>query len=178
MKHSKETVEEVISYFEENGISKTKDRFPEIRIRSIIERYKRKKPRQINWTDEQIVQAVRFGPFVSLSDQVAYFNRPLAHEGSIRSLWSKRLSSSRKQIAGFPKYKALKYVNEICPSVKTALDNNQVVYLWSDMENHLKSNCPEFIQIAIEAMTLFQKKLYGENPREEILKIIKTHSSI
>ena len=54
MKYSERLTKEVLSYYEKNGKNKTQNRYPDIKLRSIIERYKEFNPRQINWTDEQI----------------------------------------------------------------------------------------------------------------------------
>ena len=62
-------------------------------------------------------------------------------------------------------------MKESCPRFKLAMSNNQTVCIWWDMKDHLKDDCPDFIKIAVDAMAIFQEKLYGENPHKEIKKI-------
>jgi len=173
MKYSKELTEQVISYFEANGKTKTQEKFPDVVVRSIVERYKRNQPRQSRWTDEQIIQAIRFGPFVNYENQAKYFNRPRANKGSIVSLWQKRIKCTPFEIHGLPEYKAKYFIRKSCPFIITAVGGYKL-YLWSSIEENISNNCPEFIREIISSMSEFQRLLYNGSPEDEIKKIIKT----
>jgi len=176
-KYSKELTIEVIDFFESNGIKKTIKKFPDVKIRSVIEHYPRKAQRQRCWTDEEIIQAIRFGPFMSLKNQAAFFGRPLAYEGSIKSLWSKRIKGNRRRIHGLPRYIAKDFVNSLCPVTPIKMRHAKDIYLWCDMEAHLLNSCPEFFKKIIEAGSMFQRNLYGNNVKQEIDKILNSEAA-
>lgn len=170
-KYSKELVGEVIKFFEENGISKTKEKYPEVKVRSIIERYPRYKARQKNWTDEEIIQAIKFGPFVSLEDQFRHFNRPLAYEGSVKSLWSKRIKASRSRLHGLPYYLIDGFVTKKAVLHPTKMSLMKGICTWQTLKETLRKDAPEFIKETVEIGYKFHLWIYGENPNKEITKI-------
>lgn len=99
------TVEAVCQAYAEGGRRLVRERFPGVKVRSIVERYCRKhgyRPRQIRWTDEQLVEAVRMAGLVSHTAQARYFGRPNAYEGSIRHLWQIRFRLDPRLIHGIP----------------------------------------------------------------------------
>lgn len=166
-----ELVKEVVIYFEENGIKKTKERFPDISVRSIIEHYPRNKARQKKWTDEEIIQAIKFGPFVSLKDQFLFFKRPRAFEGSIRSLWSKRIKGTRSRIHGLPSYIVKEFLNLEAKPHPTKLESVKELYTWETLKKNIKKDAPDFLKETINAGYKFHLWLYGENPNNEITRI-------
>lgn len=171
----------VSAYYQIHGLKKTEEKFPELRIRSIIERYKLHSPRQAKWKNDELVEVVRMSHFASHSSQAKYLNRPGAKAGSILSVHSKRLFKGieKGNIHGLYEHKARFFVTKSCPKiivnglVRTS-GNNRYLYLWSDMEKNIRIDCPAAIKDAISAGATFQRWLYKtENPRKEILKIIR-----
>jgi transcriptional regulator with XRE-family HTH domain len=73
-----DVVKKVCAYYERHGRKRTEKKFPNVRVRSIVERYKLFKPRQIKWTDKQIIEAARMAGLISPGAQAKYFNRPRA----------------------------------------------------------------------------------------------------
>jgi len=179
-----EMVKEVCTYYEKNGKKKTQEKFPEISVRSVVERYKNFSPRQSRWTGEQLVELAKMAGLVSIKNQANYFNRPLANEGSIISVWQKRFNCKQAYMHGFPTYKAKYFVKASCPTLEVDFNPNTIggtetkakVYLWTDAKKHLRKDCPEFIAEAVKAMASFQKKLFGVHPGREIKKMIKERS--
>ena len=84
---------EVCLYYSRFGKIKTQEKFPDIKIDSVIENknYKSKwvTPRQVKWTGLQLIELVKMRGFLTFSQQAKYFNRPRANAGSIRSAWQK-----------------------------------------------------------------------------------------
>jgi len=173
IKYPKELTKEVIGYYEQHGLKKTKEKFPEVKVRSIIERYPRNKARQSRWTGKQMVEAVKMAGLISLENQAKYFNRPRANRGAMVSLWQKRFGSKPGRIHGLPNYKASLFVTDDCPRVKTGLKNGVRLCLWVDCVKYAREDCPDFIMDAFKCMAEFQIKLMGKNPRKEIDEIIK-----
>lgn len=169
-------VQRVCKFYEKHGLRKTQEEFPDITVRSLIERYPQYRPRQIRWTDEQIIDAVKMAGFVSFDEQSKYFNRPGAKAGSIKKLWISRLSGSPMAIHGLSGWNAQFIVDPKCPHVKTP--SGISLYLWVDLENHLLPEMPQFLHEAVSTLATFQRKLYGvKNVRREILtKIVHLKS--
>ena len=173
----------VCKYYEKHGKKKTQEAFPQVCVRSIVEKYKKLyKPRQIRWTDEQIVQLARMAGIVSWSDQAKFFNRPGAHEGSIRSVWVKKFRNNGGSVNGMGHNTAKFVVKNSCPRIETkfwAQRKRSGVYgrklcLWVDMRNHLRPEIPKYMKDAIETLAKFQEWLfYPENPKSAILKMAR-----
>lgn len=170
-------VKEVLKYYEKNGRKKTEEKYKDenVKIRSIVEKYKNYSPRQVRWKNSEILMAVKMAGLFDFNTQAKYFNRPNAHKGSLRSLWSKRLHGKPSDINGMHEYKALLFVKKTCPHVKTEVGAgkyNRKLYLYSDMKNHLRKSCPDFIRKAIIALAEFQEKLWQtKNVRKEVRKL-------
>lgn len=168
-KYSKELVRLVIDEFEKNGIGVTEDKFPDISVRSIVEGYPRNKSRQSRWTFEQLLEAMKMGPFVSFEKQARFFNRPRANKGSIVSLWQKNLKCKPMDIHGMAAHRAKIFVKDSCPSIRIKRGE---VFLWSDMVKHLEKDCPKDIRESFLILADFQKSLFRNEPRVEIINLI------
>lgn len=178
-----EVVRRVCAYYERHGKPKTQERFPEVNVRSIIERnYGLFKPRQVRWTNEQIIEAAKMAGLVSYRAQAKYFNRPRAFEGSVKSLWVKRFGMGEASVNGLVKSYAKtlirgghsKYIRPIGNSRFGEPTEFRSIILWVDLEKILKAEVPEFIVSAIHTMANFQRWLWrSKNPKPLILKMIK-----
>lgn len=174
-------ISQVLNYYEKHGKVKTQKKYPQFKVRSIVERYKSFKPRCIKWTNEQIIELAKMGGLVSFKAQAKYFNRPRANAGSIRSVWMKKFLMYPSSLHGLPRNHAkhisngkLKYIR---PCGNDRLDNPiefRSLALWCDLEKNLKEDTPDFIVEAIKTMANFQRWLFkSEDPKKEILKLIK-----
>lgn len=184
--YKKEVATEVIRYYEKHGKVKTQERFPEVSVRSIVERKGRKnkidyKPRQSRWNGPQKIELIKMSGFISREKQAEYFNRPRANAGSITSAWQKtlKLKSSNVKV-GFhviSNYRIKKYLKSSCPTIPVANKAVNHGYLWHDVNKHLRKDAPEMIRQTAKAIAEFQEWLYqSKNPKKEIMKMIKERS--
>lgn len=176
-------VAQVTAHYARHGRPATEKRFPNINVRSIVERYPHR-PRQTRWTDDQIVQAARMAGLVSAKRQAELFNRPNAHEGSIKALWMKRFGAGGAHIHGFSKHAARALLRPGFPTVKTqfwamrhwanACAFTRELVLWCDMEEWLLPGTPDFLRDAVRTMADFQRWLFKtESPRRAILALLR-----
>ena len=179
-------IKKVLAYYEKHGKTKTQEKFPEVSVRSIVERhYGEFSPRTIRWTDQQVIDLARFAGIIKMEDQARYFGRPNAHKGSIESAWMKKFGFGQGVIHGLAEFKAKLFVKKRCPFIETPfrytrqrrkkqrVEFTRILYLWVDMEKHLRSDCPGFVAEAIQAMADFQRWLFGTKyVRRKILKMI------
>lgn len=193
LKYPDKVVNEVCDYYSVHGIVKTKKRFPKIKVRSIVERYYGDRPkRQIRWTEDQLIEAVKMAGLVNYKAQAKIFNRPNSGAGSIKSLWVKVFSGANSEINGL-KHETAKWLVDIkrCPVVvikplnprirKRDLKRNQIykLYLWCDMENHLNPLIPDYFRSAIKTMAEFQRKIFGVSlPQQKIRHLINRNAHL
>jgi hypothetical protein len=178
LRNNPKMVREVCSYYEKHGKRKTQEKYPHLKIRSIVEKYKNFSPRQSRWKDHELIELAKFAGLVSFKKQAEFFNRPLANEGAIRSAWVKNLKTKSSFMHGLPIHKAKIFLNSGFPVIKRqALTrdrySNEMV-LFCDAKNYIADDCPEFIKGAITAMAEFQVLLFGADPRTEIENILES----
>lgn len=176
-------VKQVCAFYEAHGRQATEKAFPGVKVRSIVERYKYFGPRTVRWTDEQIIEASKMAGLISFKAQAQYFKRPNAFEGSIKSLWHKRFKFGMQTVHGMSHYIGRELVTKECPYVvskfwgtkRKGKHFGRKLFLWTDMEKHLKPEVPTFIKDAIVTLADFQRWLYQtKNPKRQIMHIIKS----
>jgi hypothetical protein len=176
-------VRQVNVYYEKHGNKRTAEHFGIRRkqVEHIVYRYRLSNPRQIRWTDKQIIEATRMAGLVSPLAQAKYFERPNAFSGSIKSLWTKRFGIGPGCINGMTHWHAKELVTTKARYLKPvgeSRDGEPVEFrrliLWVDMERCLKPGTPRFIRDAIKTMANFQRWIHGGgNVKQKILKIIQ-----
>lgn len=176
-------VRSVNKFYEDHTQKETSDHFglSEKQVDHIVNRYKMHLPKQIRWTDEQIVEAAKMAGLISFTAQAKYFNRPRANAGSIKSLWNKRFGFRGGSINGMVHFYAKelvsvkdRYIQPIGETRYGKPTKFKRLILWIDMENFLKPDVPKFICDAIKELANFQRWLWqSENPKPLILKMIK-----
>lgn len=174
-------VKEVCAYYEKNGKTKTQTHFPNVCVRSIVERYKIFKPRQSRWTAEQKIELLKMAGLVSKENQAKFFKRPLANKGSIVSVWQKSLPGNPSFFHGFNLQKGRMFLKKSCPLTHGQSchgGGSGAIFLWVDAVNHIKGDCPEFIKEAIFAMSFFQNKLFNGKAKNKIKKIISERNYV
>lgn len=189
-KYPETVVREVCDYYEKHGKIKTQKKYPNVKVRSIVERYLKDlghAPRQIRWTDRQLMQLVKMAGIISMSAQARYFDRPNAHRGSIQSAWMKKFGRGGSSINGLSWYTARQYVDYYCPVLQTKfwkmrkelrgkqpiVEQSRMLVLWVDLEKHMSEDLPEHIKAGIRALAKFQKWIHGKNVRKNIVNMIK-----
>jgi len=171
-KYDAAIIGQVIDFYDKYGKRKTQKHFLNVNVRSIVEKYGAgRNTRCHRWTNENILDLLRMAGVISKGSQAKYFNRPLANEGSIISVWQKVLKCRPICINGLPEYKAKYIVKESCPKINLGY-NRHNIYLWTDCSKHLRDDCSIAVEKAVAAMADFQSKLF-KDPRRDIEKIIK-----
>jgi hypothetical protein len=179
-------VRRVMAHYERHGMVATAKAFPQVRVRSIVERANyyglTLRPRQVRWTPDQLAELARMAGIVSVPAQARYFNRPNANEGSIKSVWMKRFGLGGGSVHGMSEFAARHLVRKGTPCLKTAFwmtrRENQTfgrkLYLWVDMERNLRREIPPYLRDAVVQMAKFQRWLFqSENPKREIRRMIR-----
>lgn len=176
-KKNPEWVQEVIDYYIEHGKRLTLEKYPGIRLRSIVERYAHEK-RQVRWEEWELIQLARFAGVISKQNQAAYFSRPNAHTGSIRSAWVKKFKSSPGNINGVHMYMVkpllAKKPRMIEVQTMAGLYTRKLI-LWVELEKCLKKDVPEHLVSAIQTMAKFQRWLHGRNVYQSINRMLINH---
>jgi AcrR family transcriptional regulator len=140
-----DVVAAVLRAYEEGGKARVKALYPDVSVRSIVERYKAYPPRQIRWTDEQIVEAARMAGLVSTNAQARYFSRPNAYAGSIQALWAKRFGVYPHDINGLAAHLTWRIALPGTPAtmVKQSQGNSHgFKVLWLDLAPRLRPSVP------------------------------------
>lgn len=180
LKYPDHVVQEVCEYYAKHGKHKTQERFPNVRLRSIVERYLQQ-PRQVRWTPAQLIRLAQMAGLVSYERQAIYFNRPNAHVGSIKSAWMKIFKSAGGSINGLSRWIARQYVTAACPFYETdywVTDRGEAaqrrsIAFWIDVAEHLRPDVPDHLASAIQTMATFQKWLHGRHCRQSLMQILK-----
>lgn len=184
--YSSDVIEKVCSYYEKHGKNKTQEKFKNVNVRAIVERHNDKfKPRQVRWTDKELIELARMAGLISFAGQAKYFNRPRANDGSIWSVWVKKFHLGSGTLNGL-QLNTSKYIcTADCPTLKVKLlkrrdprkisnIENRYIRLWVDLENHLKPEIAPYLKEAIKAMAKYQRWLFNsKNPKRKILKMIR-----
>lgn len=184
-KQNPDLVKKVINYYFKHGKHATEKKFPDVNVKVIVDRPEyygiKRVYRQIQWTEKQIIEAVKMAGLIPFDDQAKYFNRPRAHIGSIRSLWMKRFRLGGGNLNGMCHWKAKNFVSIKARYIKPiglTREGEKVEFrrliLWVDMENVLKPDAPQFVREAVKAMADFQRWIWkSDNPKPLIMKMIK-----
>jgi hypothetical protein len=170
--------QEIIDFYLEHGKKATKEKYPGIKLRSIVERYAKEK-RQVRWEDWELIELAKFAGIISHKNQAKYFNRPNANAGSIKSAWYKKFKASSSNINGVHRYmvkpllrkEPAKIETQYCAGNGMGIHRRKLI-LWVELEKCLKKDVPEEIVGAIKVMAKFQRWLHGKNVVFNINKML------
>lgn len=165
----------VCEAYERYGRKEAARLFPHVKIRSIIERYKQYAPRQVRWTDAQLIEAARMAGLVSPHAQARYFGRPFAYDGSIRVLWAKRFRCEPRYVNGLDAHRVWPLVRPGTPAVLVLQADAGGVHakvLWLEMVRHLRPTIDPMIREVLEALAVFQRWLHGTSAPDVIYQMI------
>lgn len=173
-------VREVVAYYRQHGAAATQQRYPSIKVRNLLGRYDKSSSRQARWQPKQIRELAKMGGLLPYRDQAAYFNRPRAKAGSIRSAWGKIFGQGPSHIHGLSMDMARQILQPPYKTV-TVLGNTTVtaysrysIVLWVDAQKSLRPDLPEFLRESIDALATFQRWLYGaHDARGAILRMMR-----
>lgn len=177
--HPDELVQAVCVAYAALGKRETEKLFPGVCVRSITERHYQRlgfPPRQIRWKGEELIDAVRMAGLVSHTAQAAYFRRPNAYNGSIKSLWHKVFHCAPNDINGM----AMQHAWMLCgPGIIATLvkqqdkPHPQQTVLWLDLEPALHADVAPWVRNAIAALAQFQRWLFHTTSADTIRQMIR-----
>jgi hypothetical protein len=161
-KHQKNPLrtKQVIDFYERYGLQEAKKQFPEIRVRSIIERYPHRR-RQEKWQAKKIIEAVKMSGIVSPGEIAKRLARPRANAGSITSLFQKRLKIKPTYCNGLPFEMAKKIIKkEVAIKNRIKHDNSINIVPWFVIEKHIDKRASPIIKECVRAMASFQRWIH------------------
>jgi len=182
-RYKDDVIKKVCTYYYKHGMVKTKAKFEKpgskIKVRSVIERYAKAlvEPRQVRWTDKEIVLAHKMTPILTDKSLAKYFDRPNAKEGSIVSFKIKKMNIRGRIILGLARWQIKGLVSDQLQYIvkNVSGQNPQYTALWIDIEQHLLPTVDENLKIAIKAMAKFQRMMYGSDVRKYIRQTINKY---
>lgn len=182
LQYRKEEVEKVIAFYEKNGRKETEKKFPDVRVRSIVEKHERKVLRCQKWKAEEIVEAIRMAGLIPFAAQARYFNRPRANAGSVKALWVKKIGMMPGRINGTPMNVAKNLCLGSVPYRKIASERRhlsdkdmaRMLVLWVDIEEKLRPDLAPFMIDAIKSLAEFQRWAHGAKNNKDCRKKIST----
>lgn len=182
-----DVVKKVCEYYAVHGRVKTQKKFKNVKVRSIAERYMKSldlPPRLIPWTSKQMINLCRMQGIVPYKYQADFFNRPRAHEGSIKAFWWKRMHKEGFSLNGLATNSARfflnrKHLDPIRLGLKTRgknagyeLKGSRRIITWVDLSKNLDPELPDHLKEVIRAMAKFQQWLHGvKNVRSRVQKL-------
>lgn len=142
----------VLKYYENHTLEETKKKFNNNSIRSIIETNQHKE-KLSRWKENEIIYVIKNYPKKNMKEIAGCLKRPNAMEGSIRSLYLKRLKFTGNFYHGLPKYKARIFVNKQCKYEKIGFYN---IASWENILKYKKTDCPNVVIKIAKSMILFK----------------------
>jgi hypothetical protein len=170
-----EIITAVCSTYAALGLKQTQGLFPEVVVRCVIERHKDYPPRQIRWTGEQQMDAVRMGGLVSPTAQVRYFGRPNAYEGSIKKFWERVVGCAPRDVHGLGAHTAWQLALPGVPAILVKHQQNtgaRPLILWLDLVRYLRLDVDPQVRRLVEALARFQAWLFGSPDPARIRRMI------
>ena len=157
------------------GKRRVQELFPEVCVRSIVERYRDGRARQIRWTAAHLVEAARMAGLVSHGAQARFFGRPNAYGGSIKAVWMKRFRCAPGDLNGLGIHHAWRLARPGCPAVLVRRQESGVPIarvLWLDLVDWLRPEVEPWVVEAIAALARFQRWLHGGAGTADIRQMI------
>ena len=173
------TVAAVLRVYEQaprkQGKQRVRELFPDVAVRSVVERYRDFAPRQRRWQAEELREAVQMAGLVRPTTQARYFARPHAATGSIKSVWAKVFQCAPRDINGLGAHLAWRLTTPGCPAVLVAHEqasSGTPKVLWLDLAQHLRPDLPEWVHDAVQALAGMQAWVHGTTDSAAIRAMI------
>lgn len=190
--YSKEIVSAVLEECEQRGPLATQRLFPNVRVSSIINRYRRETARKYAvWSAKEIVHASRMAGIIDRNAQAQLLPGQKRTPRAIFSFWTSRCRSTA-YLHGLTRKMGRMVAQKDCPIVprnggwtvkakkKDAPLKRMVscwIVLWCDLERHLKPCVPKGIANAIRCMAEYQRWIFApKDPGVAIRKMIIKHN--
>ena len=179
-KYGDDVVEAVLAVYETHGKAEAQKQFPNVTIRSIVERH-RHAPRQVRWQDPELIEAARMAGLVRHGAQALYFDRPNAYSGSIKSLWLKQFRCAPYDVNGLSVHLAWRIARPgvVATTVYHAnAASARTKILWLDLAAALRDDLESWVVRAVEALARFQAWLHGTWSTDDIRQMITEREAL
>lgn len=178
--YSDKLIKAIVSHYLKHGVKKTCEKYSKISpgaVRGLIERNTPRayKPNRAHkWTEEEKIQLVKFAGLISIENQLKFFKLENRTPNTIQA----RREYKTEHLHGLPYHLAVKILNKGFPFIRTQMAVNPEkgyirLVLWCDAVFYLRADCPNVVKDIVLACAKFQFKLFGGNPRQEILKMLE-----
>ena len=170
-----EVVATVCATYAALGMRRTQDLFPDVVVRYIVERHKDYAPRQVRWSGEQQIEAVRMAGLVSATAQARYFARPNAFEGSIKKFWHRVLRCAPRDVHGYGYHAVWPIARAGVPAVlvhQATQPGPRAVVLWLDLAQHLRPGVAPEVRQMVEVLARFQAWIFGSHDSAVIRRMV------
>ena len=175
-----EIVAAVCATYAALGKRRTQDLFPDVVVRCIIDRHKDYPPRQIRWTGEQQIEAVRMAGLVSHTAQARYFNRPNAYAGSIKKFWARVVGCAPRDVHGLGVHLVWRLVLPGVPAVllsQATQPGPRGIVLWLDLVHHLRPDVDPLLRLMVDVLARFQAWLFCDTDTARMRHMIQERES-
>lgn len=176
-KTDKKLREKIIADYLRLGRKETQKKYPEVKVRSCIEKYLLgQKPKQTPWSHRERLQLLQLAGLLSAEKQAKLISRKGLTSSSIKSAFIKQFGIPQQSINGMKKHTVKQFLKNSCPytltqRLYTSKDSTRKtqpgLYLYIDMEEHLKEEAPEFFKESIYALAKFQRWVFAAKDNKE-----------
>lgn len=164
--YDKKIVEKICESHEKIGVKKTQEKYPDVNVRSITERYNSGGAFSKPWTDKQILLLVRYCDLIDLESLKRLLNRDFKCVGTLRRTTRGKLNirlSQRTNLNGIA-YRFIKSMTDEKIKIQSQDFGHKTNFcLWIDIKKNLISE-NEDIKKLVSSMAKFQRWLHGGNP--------------
>ncbi len=141
-------------------------------VRALLDE-RRQALRWTAWTDAQVVEAIRMGPFLPFSRQGERIGRPRASEQAFTSFWHRVVGMAPTELHGLSGERARIMLRKGAPFItlpvlrrrRRPASQARAAYrrlvLWVDAGPYLRSNLPPWVRGMTDVLSVFQRWLYA-----------------
>lgn len=166
-RYDDKTIKKVCDYYLNHTLEETQKKFPDLKARSIVDRYL-KSVKCFKYTDDEILILLKYTGLVSWPEISAKLGRSCF--ATRRKLY--RTISGR--VNGLPFMVAKNFVKNGCPFFHIKLNLRSTglwISPWTELSKHLKTENPSWVNQAFLSLAQFQRWLLGSD--ERVLEIIQ-----
>lgn len=158
--YPKELIDEVIGYWLVNGVLAAKKKYPNVKIRSITEKYNKGQHYLSRYTFEDRLFLLRYSEFIGMTKAVNLLGRPIK-KGNHTKLFSfekRKKTPYRNHLNGLSKHTIKKYLLD--PKFIELNYHKRKIITWTEIAKDLKVDNQNLLILA-QAMAKFQTWIHG-----------------
>ena len=174
--YPKDVVKKICEFHEQHGVKKTQEKFPDVKVRSIVERYQTN-AYLASYDFKQIHLFLKYSEM--LSDEQLYqllgrsvSNRKIVCKATERMIGFGK-NPSRVYLNGLPYRFVKNFTKDSIPYFKFSHGHCRKLCLWYDIKKHLSKNVSLEIKEIVNIMSKFQLWLHGGRPITEFNEIME-----